>query len=304
MFDAKIIKDSITEFGDRLTTMEWTYPRFIHSEIMTHRDRARNAASSRAIPWPKMMERITENPVVPIHFGMEQRGMQSGEALPPELQEFAEQLWLEACDSAVYYADALHNIGRFYANNTGDEQFKDIKIHKSLPNRITEPWMWITVIMTTTNWQNLWRLRCHEDAEVHFQKIAGMARDAMKASEPTLLEHGDWHMPYVTDKEIKDHSATNNHRDWCAGTGEWFDWRQVSTARCARVSYLTHDGRRDIQKDIELFERLVTGSGFGHWSPHEHVATPGTSECKSGPYIGWLQYRKFFQNECAKDRTP
>lgn len=291
MFDAKIIKDSITEFGDRLTTMEWTYPRFIHSEIMTHRDRARNAASSRAIPWPKMMERITENPVVPIHFGMEQRGMQSGEALPPELQEFAELLWLEARDSAVKYADALHNIGRSYANNTDDEQFKDIKIHKSLPNRITEPWMWITVIMTATNWQNLWRLRCHEDAEVHFQKIAGMARDAMKASEPKVLKHGEWHLPYVDE-------VTGPFNGW------FRDWRKVSTARCARVSYLTHDGKRSVTKDLELFERLVTGSGFGHWSPHEHVATPGTSECKSGPYVGWLQYRKFFQNECAKDRTP
>ena len=297
MFEAKIIKDSITEFGDRLTTMEWTYPRFIHAEIMTHRDRARNAASSRAIPWPKMMERIKENPVVPIHFGLAQRGMQSGEALPPELQQLAEETWVEASKSAMQYADAIHNIGKHYEKTKGDSQFVDFKIHKSLPNRITEPWMWITVVMTATNWANLWRLRCHEDAEVHFQEVAMMARKAYEASEPTILTHGDWHLPYVDEVD-----ASEVYYNGIGDGPADMDWRKVSTARCARISYLTHDGKRSVTKDLDLFERLVQGSGFGHWSPHEHVATPGTSDCKSGPYVGWLQYRKFFQNECAKDR--
>ena len=166
MFEAKIIKDSITNHGSRLTTMEWTYPRFIHAEIMTHRDRARNAASSRAIPWPKMMERIVDHPVVPLKFLMEQRGMQGGEELSDFLQDFAEELWLSARDKAVEHANELHNIGKTFVEQvynlhpkhatneyfggkkpTDDEleALSKIKIHKSLPNRITEPWMWITV---------------------------------------------------------------------------------------------------------------------------------------------------------------
>lgn len=292
-FSAKVICDSITEQGSRLTTMEWTYPRFIHSEIMTHRDRARNAASSRAIPWPKMMERITEHPVTPIHWGVEQRGMQSGEELPPELAAYAEELWLQARDAAVKYADMIHNIGRTYANivNLGDDApVRDIKIHKSLPNRITEPWMWITVVMTASEWNNLWRLRVHKDAERHFQKIAGMAQEALEESIPNKLSHGDWHLPYISDEECDDNGYDTT----------LVDWRKISTARCARVSYLTQDGKRDLVKDIQLFDRLVQGSGFGHWSPHEHVATPATPDVRSGPFRGWLQYRKFFPNECAK----
>lgn len=262
--------------------MEWTYPRFIHSEIMTHRDRARNAASSRAIPWPKMMERITEHPVVPIHFGLEQRGMQSSDEQADQAE--AERIWLEARDDAVKHAQRLADLG----------------VHKSLCNRITEPWMWITVIMTATNWENLWRLRCHEDAERHFQKIAGMARDAMGESQPRGIDLGDWHLPYVDADDLQNIKMDAAVFDLLPVQAAEIACK-VSTARCARVSYLTQDGKRDIAKDIELFDRLCNGSGFGHWSPHEHVATPATPDVMSGPYRGWMQYRKMFQHEAAKE---
>lgn len=313
MFNATIVKDSVTEFGNRLTTMEWTYPRFIHAEIMTHRDRARNAASSRAIPWPKMSEKIMDDPVVPLDWPSEQRGMQGGNSIPKFMQRLAKDIWLDVRDHSVGHADMLHYIGiefrRQYVEARDKKAFLDyhgldheptdteldswseIRIHKSLPNRITEPWMWITVVMTATEWTNLWRLRVHEDAEIHFQYIAGLAKKAMDESEPKLLNHGEWHLPYVDQAEIDRDNEGSIHLKP--------DWRQVSTARCARVSYLTHDGKREPLKDLELFEKLVTGSGFGHWSPHEHVATPATPDVRSGPYKGWLQYRKFFPGECG-----
>lgn len=265
---AKAVADSVNCFGNRITTLEIRYPRFIHSEIMTHRDRARNSASSRAIPWPKMMERIVEDPVIPIKFGSEQRGMQTGDGINNEAE--AIKIWLEARDDAVKHANRLAELG----------------VHKSLCNRITEPWMWIVVVMTATNWNNLFRLRMHEDAEIHFQKIASMMRDALEKSQPREIGLGEWHLPYVSAEEAKDKTV---------------EWPKISTARCARVSYLTHDGKRDTNKDIELFDRLCNGSGFGHWSPHEHPATPATPDVMSGPYRGWIQYRKFFPNECAKE---
>lgn len=287
-FAVKIIEDSITAAGRRLTTITATYPRFIHAEIMTHRDRARNAASSRAIPWPKMKEMIVSSPVIPLAWGAEQSGMQAGGEIPERMHDLARQLWLDACDNALRYADMLANIGRTFFQfypllaQPGDEE---IKIHKSIPNRITEPWMWITVVMSATEWKNFFRLRCHPDAEIHFQKIAGMMRDALDASVPAFRNPDEWHLPFVQPDEresIKDIDQL----------------AKISTARCARVSYLTHDGKRSAEADLALFSRLCQGSGFGHWSPHEHVAAASSHrDHRSGPFVGWTQYRKFFSHE-------
>ncbi len=285
-FDVQVIEDSISPLGKRLTTITATYPRFIHSEVMTHRDRARNAASSRAIPWPKMRDMIITHPVVPIRWGMEQAGMQTGDEIPERMRALAEAFWLDAMSSAVHAADRLANIGAEFAERfpelaePGDEL---IKIHKSIPNRITEPWMWITVVMSATEWKNFFRLRCHPDAEVHFQNIACMIRDALDASKPV---ERNVHLPFVQDDERNSIEPIDM---LC----------RISTARCARVSYLTHDGKRSTDADLQLFDRLCQGSGFGHWSPHEHVAfaEPTYPNRISGPFRGWEQYRKYFANE-------
>jgi len=266
-FNVDVIADSIAPCGKRLTTITATYPRFIHSEVMTHRDRARNAASSRAIPWPRMMAAIQESPVIPIRWGSEQRGMQTGGEI--EQKEEASAIWLEARDNMLYAA----------------QQLADLGVHKSIVNRLTEPFMWITVVMTATEWANFIRLRCHEHAEIHFQRIAGMIRDALAASNPVSVPAGGIHAPFVQPDELDVLDSETIAK--------------VSTARCARVSYLTHDGERNVIKDLELFGRLCEGSGFGHWSPHEHVAFAAQHLMRSGPFVGWQQYRKTFPNECA-----
>jgi len=231
-FCVKSIADSVNEFGNRITTLEVKYPRFIHSEIMTHRDRARNSASSRAIPWPKMLEKITNDPVVPIKFGSENRGMQTGAGIDDH--DEAVKIWLEARDDAMKHAQRLAELG----------------VHKSLCNRITEPWMWIVVVMTSTDWNNLFRLRVHEDSEIHFQKIGSMMKEMIKTqSKPTLLKHGEWHLPYVSKEEIESDETVN--------------WKAISTARCARVSYLTHDGTREVMRRFR-FRTLVATRTPGH----------------------------------------
>ncbi len=281
-FDLKVIEDRISPAGKRLTTVVATYPRFIHSEIMTHRDRARNAASSRAIPWPKMRQMISTSPVIPIVWGAEQSGMQTGGEIPEKMRNLAEEIWLKARDSALKFADMLANIGETYVErgvdvDAGDES---VRIHKSIPNRVTEPWMWITVVMSATEWKNFFRLRCHPDAEIHFQKIASMIRFGLDQSNPTERMH---HLPFIQADE------RDIDIDIIA---------KVSTARCARVSYLTHEGQRSIDADLQLFDRLCQGSGFGHWSPHEHVAFAKPDPTfGSGPFRGWEQYRKKFENE-------
>lgn len=317
MFKARVVLDSIAPCRKRLISVEATYPRFIHSELLTHRAFARNSASSRAIPWSKtrkkfdketsseytmamtsgdpklmlddkcMMHRILTNPVIPISFDAEQKGMQSGDTLSEMTQASAREIWLNAMDDAVMWADKLANLG----------------VHKSLVNRLTEPFMWITVIVTATEWNNFFRLRCHPAAEKHFQRIAGMMRDVINASKPQELYAGDWHCPYLTvdeQHERRDAFAANNQVSLDI-------LKKSSVARCARVSYLTHDSTIDQKADLRLVGKLLAPPGetdedIMHASPFEHVGQAHEkSEYRSGPFFGWGQFRKEFPNENKPD---
>lgn len=272
MFNAKVIAASIGPNDIPLFSVQATYPRFIHSELMTHRAFSRNAASSRAIPWHRMEEMIMDNPVIPLSFGREQGSMQTGEALQGHELKIATSIWLDARDVAVRQASKLAELG----------------VHKSICNRLTEPFMWITTLITATDWKNFFRLRVHKDAEIHFQHIASMIKQAINESEPQRLEAGEWHLPYILPGEgeqIADIDRT----------------KKISAARCARLSYLTHDGKRQIQKDLGLFAKLIEREdNVLHCSPLEHVAEamPKTSVVpQSGNFRGWKQFRKEYQNE-------
>lgn len=275
-FSAKVLADSVAPCGARLTTMEVTYPRFIHSELLTHRMLSRNSASSRAIPVEKMLQRIEEDPVIPIHWGAAQAGMQARAEIDLELQDVAKGRWLKARDSAVARARELLAMG----------------LHKQVINRLVEPWMWITVIVSATEWDNFFALRCHPDAEPHFQKIAGMMRDARAASEPHQKPVAHLHAPLfgIHPDDVADAARLAVEM----GVSIQQAITSVSVGRCARVSYLTHDGVRDMRKDIELHDRLMAQTP-PHLSPFEHVALAHSKAEWFGNFRGWVQYRKAFE---------
>ena len=271
-FSARILLDSVSPAGVRLTTMEVRYPRFIHSEQMTHRVFSRNSASSRAIPITKMIDAVRNDPVLPIWWGRNQSGMQAMQQIDDEARAAAEAEWRAALADALAHAERLSS--------------PDINLHKQLVNRILEPFSWITVIITATEWANFFTQRTHEDAQPELKHIADMMLAAYRASTPRALAAGAWHTPLILPDEEAALSID--------------DRRKVSVARSARVSYLSHDGVRDPAKDIELYERLVGGGANGHWSPFEHVATPlGDATAWSGNFRGWEQYRKRFAQEHA-----
>lgn len=277
---ARVICDSVNPDGVRLTTMEWTYPRFIHAEIMTHRQFSKNSASSRAIPMSKMIERIEENPVFPLHWGKNEKGMQASEELSIDQKLEAAGEWIQARNYAIERARALNHIG----------------IHKQLGNRIVEPWMWITIIISGTSWENLFALRCHKDAEPHFQNLAYKVRSTYDNSTPRQWKWGDWHLPLVTGYDYE-HLAPDFTLDQIA---------KISAGRCARVSYLTHEGKRDPEEDLKLCERLATHQPM-HASPLEHPAQAKQPIYQGGRDWGnydpgWLQLRKFYKNECVRER--
>jgi len=270
-FEVKVLADSLsTVTNSRLTTLMMTYPRIIHSEHLRHRMFSFNAASSRAIPVEKFIKQVEEDPFIPIHWGAAQKGMQAYDVLSPEDAAVCEMDWLFCRDESVSRVKSMLHHG----------------LHKQIANRLLEPWMWTTVICTGPDgaWKNFFALRCHPEAEPHIQKLAYMTRDCMKASCPKLLEVGDWHLPltgFPGDEALSQE-----------------DLIKVSAGRCARVSYLTAEGSRDVSQDIALHDRLVASK---HFSPTEHQAMHGLEDSflsNGGNFgQGWIQYRKTLMGE-------
>jgi hypothetical protein len=265
-WSARILADSLSPAGARLTSWALTYPRMIHAELLTHRELSRCSSSSRAMPIEKMIRQVVDDPVVPIHWGRNQKGMKARDVLGPIEQFNARLEWLRARDRAVESVKYLTRL----------------ELHKQVTNRLLEPWAWITVVVSTTDHANLFKLRDHEDAQPEFQKVAGMMRVEFETSKPRQLAAGEWHLPFYMPDRDDDLSE--------------YQRVKVCTGRVARVSYLTHDGKRDPQADLELHDKLVLDC---HWSPFEHCALAADKMVRSGNFVGFIQYRKMFLNEYA-----
>ncbi len=269
--ECKIAAHSIAPNGAELITYIATYARPIHSEIMTHKMLSKSSASSRAIPTPKLIQRVVDDPWIPQYFEKNQGGMQGGE-LGESSRKEAELQWLDARDKAVAHAKKLHELG----------------IHKGTVNRLIEPWMFITVIMSGTEWDNYFGLRDHDMAEPHFHYLAHSQRVARAESTPRKLKEGEWHLPLISPEEL-DVVLNAGNSCGCDGAVDDGCWKctpekhprpagttmeelvKISVGRCARVSYLNHEGKRDLKADIDLHDRLMVQRPL-HAAPAEHVA--------------------------------
>lgn len=220
-----------------------------------------------------MIQQVDENPVMPKFWGKNQSGMQAQSEMSKGDVESAKMEWLIGRNSAVKTARYLMGTGA----------------HKQIANRVLEPWMFITVILTATEFDNWYKLRDSEFAQPEIAWVAREMRKAHEASTPEELPERVWHLPYVelddaTSTLYVDHSDLERVRDLI----------KIATARCARVSYLTHDGERSYEKDIKLHDRC---RDLGHWSAFEHCAQPIEPNRQSGNFRGWKQYRKSFEGE-------
>jgi len=306
-YSAKVICDSISSAGVRLTTIEATFPRFILAEVNTHRvlrggdehtdlfdlsdytDLSRSSASSRAIPIEKRIRMVEEDPFIPAAFGKNQRGMQAAENLEGEEAELARDRWNRARSDAMYHAGGLARLG----------------VHKQYANRLLEPFCWHTAVLTATEWGNVDALRDHKDAQPEFQTLWKIVKAARASSTPKEIGIGEWHLPYVRDVD----------EEQLIQEGLMHDLPRISCARAGRVSYLTQDGRRAPGEDIALYGRYLDSF---HMSPLEHAATPydgyntahrRVAMCRLvdtplkpqdiwiGNLRGWCQQRKLIANE-------
>lgn len=276
MITAKVIEDSISNRLNkptRLTTLELSYPRAIHAELMTHRVFSRNASSNRAIPVKKLFAMTYDTQMWPEHWGSNKPGMQAGEELSGWRLLGAKLTWRLGATVVRSIAKTLSAFG----------------LHKQLANRWLEPIQNITVLVTSTEWKNFFELRDHPDAQPEIRVLAQQIRQAMTGSNPIYREE-DWHLPYVFSSE-RGGAYTNR---------QLF---MISAARCARVSYMNHDGSTcNTEKDLELAEKLLESK---HMSPFEHQAvsmhTPGqrgvthidfVGNLWSGNFRNWIQGRQ------------
>lgn len=271
---AKIILDSVSPWGDRLTTFEINLHRFALPELNTHRLFSRNSASSRAIPVTKTLERVKINPAFPLKWPAEKSGMQGGDELALHDHFAAEDLF----EDIHHYA--VKRIEEYIAGRPDIST----RLHKSLVNRLLEPFMWHTVIISATSYEGFFAQRCSPLAQPEIEAPAQLMRSLYESSTPTVIEPGQWHLPYVTgsNEDIPDLE----------------DRKKISAARAARVSYLSHDGIRDTGADLALYDRLVSADP-PHWSPLEHVATP-ERDWNLGNFKGWEQLR--FMLEWKRER--
>jgi hypothetical protein len=205
---------------------------------------SKNSASSRAIPVTKMLDMVVNLPYIPSKWGLNKAGMQSTVFADEETSKAAALDWEECRDWCV----------------TSARKLLDKNIHKQWTNRLLETFMWHTVLITGTDWWNFFHLRNNPQAHPDIQKSAELMQTLYETNKPWKLNYGEWHMPLMPDLD----AMCDMHV---------MDKVKISIGRCARVSYLTHDGVRDLRKDVELHDQLLKS---GHMSPFEHVARPMT----------------------------
>ena len=237
---AYVVADSLNaETGDRITTVILPrFPKVLLQELNTHRVFSRNAASSRAIPVEKMIQKTIDDPYIP-KFTKAQKGMSGIEDEDSNFQGECEDEWGFAMGDAIQSVRKLLKLG----------------CHKQNTNRLLEPFVRVPVIITSTKWENFFNLRCHPAAHPDFREVAIAIRQVREESEPVTLGVGQWHIPMFTDE---------------MGDFRFNERKVIAIARCARVSYSNHDGTNfDYEKDLALYKRLESS---GHLSPFEHCA--------------------------------
>lgn len=290
---AKVICDSISPEGIRLTTIQARYPRMIHSELMTHRAFSRNGRSSRAVPVATLLK---EDGYVP-HFMQNQPGMVAMEEMPDAYREEAEYVWNRLIKQTKEAVARLN----------------ELKVHKQWANRPLEWFGYIDVLISSTDWANFFALRDEVGAQPEIDTFAKEVKKAMDESMMTQLVPGMWHLPYI---EPSDYAAVREFMGPGVNSETVTDvLKKISVARCARLTIKPFDGDGSIEKELKRYELLMVSRPV-HASPAEHIATPDTMlgpddievrprwehSWQHGNFYGWRQFRKMIPHNTIYDR--
>lgn len=296
MIESTIVAHTISR-EHQCVSVESVLPRIVLAELNTHRVFSRNSASSRAIPFKRMLRAVLQTPFIPIGWQKEHTGMQGTEYFTDKnLINELNEIWLTARSEALKHAMLLNEKGAT----------------KQLANRLLEPFMYHRVLVTATEWDNFFELRgqrytteegevyhTQEDyladaefnaeakipktvlewlqlnkaaVEIHFGILTESIRVAMNNSVPKALDAGQWHIPYENKIEygkisqlMIDHSVIpfNDHREMAMV--------KVACGMAARTSYTTVEGSKDIGYGglLDIHDRHIVADP-PHSSIYEH----------------------------------
>ena len=267
MYKASVIADSRYK-RKRLVTFEFNLPKCVVAEMNTSRSLSRNSASSRAIPSDRIISAIESDPFIP-EWTAANKGMVAAGHLNENASREATKDCLAARDYMIAY------VKRQVARG----------VSKQDANRYLEPWMFTTIVATGTDraWEWFFGLRDHGDADPKIGKAARLMHEAYDDSKPREMDEGDWHLPYIGNKDRQNVAALDGfimpQRGMAPGDHDWRDiiLAHMSAARCARISYLRQHEDRSVEDEVSRACELVKS---GHWSPTEHqaVVMPGHNQ--------------------------
>lgn len=318
MFVQEVLSSRSTQSWRTVNTLHLRYPRIIHGEMMTARVFNRNARSSRAVPIETLLKEIRNDPFIPWHWTGHKKGMQGVPGhdalvyMPTPAADCDDtwtemsnvEGWLWARDRAVEAAEAFGKAG----------------YHKQVANRLVEPFMWMDLLVTSTHWANFLHLRDHEAAEPHIRDLAVLVGKVLDQAQPTDLDVGEWHLPYIT---AEDHAEAAKRFVLQKDATDFL--KKVSAARCARISYKPFDGNGSYERELERYDGLVNADAV-HASPLEHQCSPDRMLLREtslyddedrvirevsamgfefpelhASLTGWIQARKLVPNEAVHD---
>jgi len=258
---SKVVCHSRAPNGEELITLEIELHRFILPEFNTHRSLSRNFQSSRAVPVEKMIQQVRDNPAMPVHWGLNQRGMvadieSESYVLDNTGQEFTvQEWWMLAAEEAASSAEAMSEAG----------------YHKQIVNRLLEPFMKTKGVVTATReaFEAMFLLRCHKDAQPEFKLLAERMRASIEASTPQELQYGEYHLPYVD----------NNH---CYSKESAI---QLSASCNAQVSYRVLDD--SLEKALKIYDMLNLPENGVYKEDPPHCYDEDTEVLTERGYLKW-----------------
>jgi thymidylate synthase ThyX len=298
----EIIADSINEYDKRLTTFVIDFPKVIQAELNTHRMLSKSSGSSRAIKTDRFIKDIELNPFIPI-WNTNKAGMQGNKLEDEILLKELNMFWIESMNDNINKVRTL------------SEKYN---VHKQISNRYLDLFKKVKVVVSGTEWENFFSLRNHKDAQPDFKIIAEEMEMLFRKNNPNFLKHNQWHLPFsdkISNKMVKE-GVVILEQEGFEGDKKLETKLRICTARVARTSYENFDGKLEVSKDFDLFNKLITTKPV-HASPSEALAkVPSKNELKdftikwvrkdkkfvlergkySSNFDGWIQYRKILES--------